>query len=187
MAFTTQITKGQYILFNQQPHHIVEKEFVSPGKGSAFTRVKMQNLVTGSLVAFTFKSGEKVNQIEVNINEYQYLYNENSLYTFMDNTTYEQISLPKEAIGSFTKLIKEGENYLIMIYDNNPIGFKTPLKVVREIVKTTDTVKGNSATDATKKAILDVGYELDVPMFIQVGDKVSVNTQTGKYSDRVTN
>lgn len=184
MAFTNQISKGQYILFEGDPCLIVDKEFVSPGKGSAFTRVKMNNLKTGKLITFTFKSGEKVNEIEVRTREYQYLFTDGAKYTFMDNETFEQVELPKEQVGAFTNFIKEGENYMIIIYDNKPIAFKPPLKVVRKITETQDAVKGNTATNATKRAILESGYEIDVPLFIVVGDNVSINTETYKYVER---
>lgn len=185
MSPTDQIFKGQFILFEGQPHQIIEKEFVSPGKGSAFTRVRMTNQINGKIVSFTFKSGERVDEISVNTIEYQYLYNDGNTYTFMDNNTYEQITLDKEKIGDFAGLIKEGENYMIIIYDNKPIAFKKPLKVAREVIETVDAVKGNTATNATKKAKLETGIEIDVPLFIQVGDKVAINTETGKYVERV--
>ena len=186
MAPTTQISKGQYILFEGEPHVIVDKEFVSPGKGSAFTRVKMNNLITGRQAVFTFKSGEKVDEVEVHTVEYQYLYNDGSDYYFMEPKTFEQVSLPKDKIGEFADFIKEGEEYMIVIYEEKPIAFKAPLKIVREVVDAGLGVKGDTATNATKKAKIDTGTELDVPLFIQNGDKVAINTETGKYVERVT-
>ncbi|MBN1374506.1 elongation factor P [Candidatus Dojkabacteria bacterium] len=184
IAPTDQIYKGQFILFEGQPHNIIEKEFVSPGKGSAFTRVKMNNLETGKLISFTFKSGERVDEIEVNIVEYQYLYADGNSYNFMNNETFEQISLGKDLIGEFIQFLKEGENYLIVVYDNRPIGLKAPLKIQREVIDTKDAIKGNTSNTATKKATVEGGYELDVPLFIKVGDRISINTESGKYVER---
>lgn len=186
MAPTTQISKGQYILFEGEPHVVVEKEFVSPGKGSAFTRVKMNNLITGRQTQFTFKSGEKVEEIDVFTSNYQYLYNDTNNYYFMDNKTFEQISLSKDKIGEFEQLIKEGEEYMIVVYEGKPIAFKAPLKIVREVTEAGEGVKGDTATNATKKAKTETGYELDVPLFISKGDKIAINTETGKYVERVT-
>lgn len=184
MSPTAQIYKGQYILFNGEPHQILDKEFLSPGKGSAFNKVKMVNLKTGKNINFTFKSGERVDEIVVNTNEYQYLYTDGNTFTFMDNKTYEQVNLDSDQIGDFSKLIKEGEIYMIMILDDKPIGFKKPLKVVREVIETTDAIKGNTATNATKKAKIETGIELDVPLFIQIGDKVAINTESITYVER---
>lgn len=182
---TSDIKKGLCIVFHDAPHIVVEKTFVSPGKGSAFYRTKLKNLKTGSVVEFTFKSGEKLQEAAVEIQELQYLYPENENLNFMNPRTYEQFNLPKDMAGSFFPLMKEGENYQVYLLDGQAIALRPPLKVFLKVSHVEAGAKGNTVTGATKEAELETGHKVLVPLFIKEGDIVSVNVDSGDYVERV--
>lgn len=178
------LKKGICIIFRGEPHLVVDKTFVSPGKGSAFTRAKLKNLKTGAVLEFTFKSGEKIEEAEVHTLEFQYLYQQGNDFFFMNPRTYEQISLPAELIGAFKNFLKDGETYKIMMLEDQPICLVPPPKVILKIVETETGAKGNTVTGATKPAKTETGYILQVPLFVKVGDMVAINTETGQYAGR---
>jgi len=179
------LKKGICIIFRGEPHLVVDKTFVSPGKGSAFTRAKLKNLKTGAVLDFTFKSGEKIEEANVNTIEFQYLYQQGKEYFFMNPRNYEQISLPEEMIGDFKNFLKEGDTYKIIVLENNPISLIPPLKVNLKVVETEAGAKGNTVTGATKPAKLETGYVVQVPLFIKKGDTITLNTETGEYVSRL--
>jgi len=179
------LKKGICILFRGEPHLVVDKTFVSPGKGSAFTRAKLKNLKTGAVLEFTFKSGEKIEEANVHTIEFQYLYQQGKEYFFMNPRNYEQISLPEEMIGNFKNFLKEGEIYKIMILEDKPICLIPPLKVSLKVVETEAGAKGNTVTGATKPAKLETGFVAQVPLFVKAGDTITINTETGEYVSRV--
>lgn len=185
MIESSNLKKGMCIVFRDQPHLVVDKTFVSPGKGSAFTRVKLKNLKTGAVLEFTFKSGEKIEEAEVHTVEFQYLYHQGEDFFFMNPKNYEQISLSSEMIGDFKNFLKEGEIYRIMILEDRPICLIPPLKIKLKVIETEAGAKGNTVTGATKTAKLETGYTLQVPLFIKTGDTITVNTETGEYVSRV--
>jgi len=181
---TNDLKKGMCIIFHESPHIVVQKTFVSPGKGSAFSRVKLKNLKTGNVIEFTFKSGEKIEEAMVEIKELQYLCKDNDQLTFMDPRTYEQFSLTKEMGGDFLPLMKEGENYQVYVMDDQPVALRPPLKVRLLVTHAETGAKGNTVTGATKEVELETGYKLQVPLFIKEGETISVNIETGQYGER---
>lgn len=183
---TDQIRKNMYIMYNNEPNFITEAEFYSPGKGSAFTRVKLKNLNSGRVVPFTFKSGEKVEELEVNFQNMQYVYADDNNVFFMDKNTYEQYELKRSLAEQYLPFMKEGEEYTIIMYMDTLISIKFPPQVTLEIVETSDAVKGNTSTGAMKDAILETGHKMQVPLFIGVGEKVKIDPETSAYQGRAT-
>lgn len=186
MAMTDQIRKNMYIMFNNEPNFITEAEFYSPGKGSAFTRVKMRNLNTGRVVPFTFKSGEKLQELEVNFQNMQYVYADDSYVHFMDTNTYEQYQLKRSLAEQYIPFMKEGTDYIIIMYQDDLISIKFPPQVTLEIIETSDAVKGNTSTGAMKEAVLETGHTVQVPLFIAVGEKIKIDPETSAYQGRAT-
>ncbi len=182
---TSYIKKGLCIIFRDVPHIIVEKTFVSPGKGSAFYRTKLKNIKTGSVLEFTFKSGEKLEECLVELKEYQYSYRDNGDLYFIDPRTYEQITLKADSVGNFFNLMKEGETYQLYMLDEQAVALRPPLKVRLKVVKAEPGAKGNTVTGATKEVELETGHKVLVPLFIKEGDMVSVNVESGQYTERV--
>ena len=172
-------------MFRDAPHIVVEKTFVSPGKGSAFYRTKLKNIKSGSVLEFTFKSGEKLEEAPVEVQELQYLYQEGDLLSFMNPRTYEQFSLPRDMVGGLLPLMKEGETYQVYVFDQKAIAIRPPLKVFLKVAHSEAGAKGNTVTGATKEVELETGYKVLVPLFIKEGDTVSVNVDSGQYVERV--
>lgn len=172
-------------MFRDVPHIVVDKTFVSPGKGSAFTRAKLKNLKTNNVLEFTFKSGEKLEEAPVEVQELQYLYPEGENLNFMNPRTYEQYSLLKEMASSFFPLMKEGATYQIFTLDSQAIAIRPPLKILLKVTHAEEGAKGNTVTSATKEVELETGYKVLVPLFIKEGDTVSVNVESGQYVERV--
>jgi elongation factor P len=178
------LKKGICILFREEPHLVVDKTFVSPGKGSAFTRAKLKNLKTGAVLEFTFKSGEKIEEANVHTIEFQYLYQQGKDYFFMNPRTYDQISLTEDMVGNFKNFLKEGDIYKIMVLEDQAVCLIPPLKVSLKVVETEAGAKGNTVTGATKAAKLETGFVVQVPLFVKAGDTITINTETGEYVSR---
>ncbi len=177
--------KGLVIEFRNEPSQIVDSQFYNPGKGSAVVRVKLKNLKTGRVLDFTFKSQETAQEISVDTHEMQYLYSQNDLFVFMNPKTYEQISIVSEIIGDFTRMLKEGEVYQIMLIDGQPVGFRKPKKVTLKVVEADESaVKGNTQGGAKKTVILESGLSVAVPLFIKTGDTITVDVDSGEYVER---
>lgn len=182
---TADIKKGLCIIFRDQPYLIIEKTFVSPGKGSAFYRTKLKNLKTGNVLDFTFKSGEKLEEAPVEVKEFQFLYKDSEDFAFINPKTYEQINLASKMIGDFIPLMKEGETYQIYVMESQPVALRLPLKVRLQVVHTEAGAKGNTVTGATKEVELETGHKVLVPLFIKEGDFLSINVENGQYVERV--
>lgn len=181
MPTTTSITHGLTIKFKGQNWTIINTQFVNPGKGAAFTRAKMRNLKTGQVIENTFKSGEAVEMIETARKKAQYLYNDASGYHFMDNDTYEQFTLPQDAIGDNKKFMLDGIECYMLYIDNNPINIQLPPKMDFKVIETTPGVKGDTATGGSKDCTIETGAVIKVPLFIKEGEKICVNTELGQY------
>jgi len=184
--YTSDFQKGMFIEYNNEPHQITDFTFVNPGKGSAFVRTKLRNLKTGNVREFTYKSGEKVEEIPIEVREMQYLYKENDKYYFMDKFTYEQYFLSESLLGNFAKFLKEGETFQITLHLGNPIYLRTPKKVRLKVVVAEGAVRGNTVMGAKKFVKLETGITIAVPLFIKTGDIVSVDPETGDYLERST-
>ena len=186
MASTSDIRKGLCIRFNHDIYKIVEFLHVKPGKGPAFVRTKLKSVTNGKVVDNTFPSRHKIDEVKVITSQYQFLYNDTDYYYFMNNDDYNQITIEKTKID-YPDLLKEGENVTIIINteDNNPLSVDMPLNVILEVTHTEPGVKGNTATNATKPAVLETGASVNVPLFINEGDKVKIDTEKGQYLERI--
>ena len=164
---------------------VVEFQHVKPGKGAAFVRVKMKNVITGAVIERTFNPSEKLQGAEIEKRDMQYLYNDEILYYFMDNNTYDQIPLNKEQIGDALKYIKENMNVTMLSFKGNVFAVEPPMFVELEVTYTEPGFSGNTTTTSGKPATLETGLELQVPMFINIGDILRIDTRTCEYMERV--
>ena len=164
---------------------VVEFQHVKPGKGAAFVRVKMKNVVTGAVLERTFNPSEKLQGAEIEKRNMQYLYNDGELYYFMDNTTYEQIPLNEEQIGDALKYIKENMDVTILSIKGNVFNVEPPMFVELEVTYTEPGFSGNTTTTSGKPATLENGLEISVPLFIEIGDVIKIDTRTGLYMERI--
>lgn len=171
-------------MFHEEPHMVMDVSFVSPGKGSAFYRTKLKSLFTGRVVEFTYKSGEKVEEVIVETHEAEYSYFDGSNYVFIEPRTFEQYMVPVEVMGDDKVYLKEGLLFRIKFYEDKPVGVTLPKSIVCKVVETENSVKGDTATSAMKLAIVDTGARVQVPLFVKVGDEVSISTETGGYLSR---
>lgn len=183
---TSDFQKGVFIEFKGEPHQIIDFQFVNPGKGSAFVRTKLKNIKSGRVQEFTYKSGESVTQIPIEVHEMQYLYRENEKYVFMNNRTYEQTHLAKDIIGNFSQFIKEGEIYQILIHSGEAVGMRFPKKVRLKVIGAEEGVKGNTVAGAKKLVTVETGAKITVPLFIKKGDLIVIDLETGEYLERET-
>ncbi|MGB0444002.1 MAG: elongation factor P [Flavobacteriaceae bacterium] len=186
MASTSDIRKGLCIHYNNDIYKIIEFLHVKPGKGPAFVRTKLKSVTSGKLVDNTFSAGHKIDAVRVETRKYQFLYAEGDVYHFMNTEDYNQIEL-QENILDQPKLMKEGEVVTVMINteDSSPLSVEMPASVILEITHTEPGVKGNTATNATKPATAETGAKINVPLFINEGDKIKVDTEKGTYIERV--
>ena len=164
---------------------VVEFQHVKPGKGAAFVRVKMKNVITGAVIERTFNPSEKLQGAEIEKRQMQYLYNDDALYYFMDNETYEQIPLNKEQIGDALKYIKENMSVKVLSYKGSVFAVEPPLFVELKITDTEPGFKGDTATGATKPAVVETGATVYVPLFVEQEDVIKIDTRTGEYLSRV--
>ena len=186
MATTSDIRKGLCIHFNNDIYKVIEFLHVKPGKGPAFVRTKLKSVTSGKVVDNTFSAGHKIEDVRVETRKYQFLYAEADIYHFMNKEDYNQIEL-QESILDQPKLMKEGEVVTIMINteDSSPLSVEMPASVILEITHAEPGVKGNTATNATKPATAETGAKINVPLFINEGDKIKVDTEKGTYIERV--
>jgi elongation factor P len=164
---------------------IVEFQHVKPGKGGAFVRTKFKNVLTGRVLERTFRSGEKFEEAILTEHAYQYLYNDGDLFHFMDNETYEQIGVNADVVGENANFLKENENVTIMFHDGKALTVRLPINVVLTVTKSDPGVQGDRSSGATKPATMETGVTIQVPLFIEEGDKLKVDTRTGEYIERV--
>ena len=164
---------------------IVEFQHVKPGKGAAFVRTKLKNIVSGGVVEKSFRPTEKFTLAHIERKEYQYLYADGDLYNFMDTETYDQIALSKENVGDSLKFVKENEMVKLCSHNGNVFAIEPPITVELVITESEPGVKGDTATGATKPAIVETGATILVPLFVNQGDTVKIDTRTGEYLSRV--
>ena len=164
---------------------VVEFQHVKPGKGAAFVRVKMKNVITGAVIERTFNPSEKLQGAEIEKRDMQYLYNDGTLYYFMDNNTYDQIPLNESQIGDALKYIKENMNVTILSFKGNVFAVEPPMFVELEVTYTEPGFSGNTTTTSGKPATLENGLEISVPLFVEIGDRIRIDTRTGQYMERI--
>jgi elongation factor P len=185
MANTSDIRKGLCIRYNNDIYKIIEFLHVKPGKGPAFVRTKLKSVTTGKVLDNTFSSGHKIEDVRVETRSYQFLYSEGTTYHFMNTDDYNQISLQEEVLD-VPGLLKEGEVVTIMFNteDNMPLNVDMPASVILEVTHTEPGLKGNTATNASKPAVVETGAKVNVPLFINEGDKIKIDTEKGTYMER---
>ena len=186
MASTSDIRNGLCIRYNHDIFKVIEFLHVKPGKGPAFVRTKLKSVTNGKVIDNTFSAGHKLDDVRVETHKFQYLYNDGEFYHFMNEADYSQIRLLEASLDN-PGLMKEGEVVTVMLNseDNSPLSVDLPASVVLEVTSTEPGIKGNTATNATKPAVVETGAEVNVPLFINEGDKIKVDTAKGTYKERV--
>ena len=185
MIKSGQIAKGACLIWKGEPHLVTDREFVNPGKGAAFVRVKLKSLRTGAVLRETIKTSESVEEADVFDRDAQYLYADDSAYHFMDAESYEQFTVPREGLEEKVFYMKEGETYRVVMWESTPIDVSVPLKITLEVTEAEEGVRGDTVTGATKPVRTETGLDVRVPIFIKQGDKILVNTESGDYVERV--
>ncbi|MCJ7664540.1 MAG: elongation factor P [Desulfobacterales bacterium] len=183
-ASTADFRKGLKIELEGEPYVITDFLHVKPGKGGAFVRTKLKSLITGNVIDRTFRSGEKVQTPELDERNMQYLYQEGKAYHFMDNDTYEQLTLTGDQLGEDSNFLQENLKVKIIFHNGQPIGVELPFFVELTIVKAEPGVRGDSARGGTKPATVETGAVIQVPLFLNEGDVIKVDTRTGEYIER---
>lgn len=184
MYNTSDFKKGLRIEIDGKPFEITEFLHVKPGKGGAFIRTKLKSMLTGRVVDQTFRSGEKVGRPALQEKQMQYLYKDGNSYCLMDNETYDQIFLSEEQIGESRLFLSENITLQVLFFNEEPIGVELPIFVELTITETEPGVKGDTASKVTKPATLETGAVVPVPIFLNAGDRVRVDTRTGTYVER---
>ncbi|MDA9026688.1 elongation factor P [Flavobacteriaceae bacterium] len=186
MASTSDIRNGLCIKYNHDIFKVIEFLHVKPGKGPAFVRTKMKSVTNGKVIDNTFSAGHKIEEVRVETHKFQYLYNDGDTFHFMNTADYSQIELQKAVLDS-PDLMKEGEvvTLLMNTEDNSPLSVDLPASVILEVTSTEPGIKGNTATNATKPATVETGATVMVPLFINEGDKIKVETSKGTYKERI--
>ena len=180
-----QIAKGQCLIWRDEPYFVADREFVNPGKGSAFVRVKLKSLRTGRVLQETIRTNDSVQEADVYDRDAQYLYADDASYHFMDLESYEQFVVQREGLDDKINYLKEGDTYRVVMWEANPIDVTVPLKMVFEVAEAEDAIKGDTVTGGTKPVKTETGLEVKVPLFIKQGDKILINTESGEYVERV--
>ncbi|MBU0518604.1 elongation factor P [bacterium] len=185
MGSTADFRNGLVIKFRDELWQIVDFQHVKPGKGGAFVRTKMKSIKTGRVVDNTFRSGESVETIRMEEKKMQYLYQDGAHYVFMDQTTYDQVHVSAEIIGDNINYLKENEICSISFNGDTPLRFELPNFVIAEITETEPSAKGDTVTGGNKPAKIGTGASVNVPLFINIGDKIRIDTRSGAYMERV--
>ncbi|MXV14547.1 elongation factor P [Hufsiella ginkgonis] len=185
MAKASDIKNGNILRFNGELVTVEEFIHRTPGNLRAFYQARMRNVKSGKLVEYRFRTDEEVEICRVETSDYQYLYDDGDFFVVMDNTSYEQFNIPKFLFGDAAKFLKEGMNVIIAFESEEPIMAQMPSSVELEITYTEPAVKGDTSTNALKSATVETGVEIKVPMFVNQGDRVKVDTRTGDYVERV--
>lgn len=185
MASTADIKNGVVLNIDGQLWSVVEFQHVKPGKGGAFVRTKLKNVMTGKVVDKTFNAGAKIETENVDRRDFQYLYNDGDTFVFMDVADYDQINVPAATVGDAANFMLENQQVQIALNNGNPLYVELPASVVLEITYTEPGLQGDRSSAGTKPATVETGYEIQVPLFLETGTKVKVDTRTGDYLGRV--
>ncbi len=180
----TDLKVGRVVLFNNEPCAIVTNSFMRTAQRKPVMRTKLRSVISGKVYEKTFIAGEGFDLVDIDKVRSQYMYKDADTAYFMDTTTFDQFQLPIEMIEEQIKFLKEGCDTIVTRYENNPIGVELPPKVELKITETTPGVKGDTATGGTKAATLETGFVVQVPLFIQEGESIRINTETGEYAER---
>jgi len=186
MATSNDLKNGMVLNVDGQLWAVIEFQHVKPGKGPAFVRTKMRHVLSGKVVEKTFNAGVKVETATVDRRDMQYLYNDGSGFVFMDNTTYDQITIPSEVVGDASNYMLENQQATVALHEGAPLYIELPPSVVLEITYTEPGLQGDRSTGGTKPATLETGFQIQVPLFIENNTRVKVDTRTGDYLGRVS-
>jgi elongation factor P len=186
MASSNDLKNGMVLQIEGQLWSVIEFQHVKPGKGPAFVRTKMRNVLSGKVVDKTFNAGAKIETANVDRREMQYLYNDGTGFVFMDVSNYEQLIVPTEVVGGVANFILENQNATVAMHDGSALYVELPPSVVLEITYTEPGLQGDRSSGGTKPATLETGYQIHVPLFIENNTKVKVDTRTGDYLGRVS-
>ncbi|MGV3732947.1 MAG: elongation factor P [Microcella sp.] len=186
MATTNDIKNGSVLNLDGQLWNVIEFQHVKPGKGGAFVRTKLKNVTSGKVVDKTFNAGTKVDFATVDRRDYQYLYQDGADYVFMDTTDYDQVTVPASVVGDAANFMLENQIVTIAMNEGVALYLDLPASVVLEVTYTEPGLQGDRSTGGTKPATLETGYEIQVPLFLETGTKVKVDTRSGDYLGRVT-
>ncbi len=184
MISTADFRNGSSLEIDGEPFYIVEFQHVKPGKGAAFVRTKIKNIMTGAVVERSFNPTDKMPRAIVETKDMQYVYNDGDLYYFMDLETYEQIPLNRDQVEDSIPYVKEGSNVSMRFFKGAPFSVSPPNFVELEVTDTEPGFKGDTASNTYKPATLETGYSLQVPLFINIGDRIRVDTRVGEYMER---
>ncbi len=179
------LKKGEFIMYQGAIWQVQKADFYSPGKGSALMKCRIKNLLTSKNIEYAFKSNEPVDVLEVTCVEMEYLYKDAESLYFMDQRTYNQYTLALAIVGDVAQFMKEGNTYYVYVYEDKPLTMRPPTSVKLRIIETEDAVKGDTVSGAKKPAKAETGVTVMVPLFVKVGDVVTVNPETGEYGERV--
>ena len=182
----SELRRGQALIFEGNLQVIIGTEHVKPGKGGAFVRTKLKNLLNGKTVDKTFRSGEKVNEADIEEKSMQYLYQDASGRIFMDSESYDQIPIGDDVLGGAVDFLLESMEVSVLFWKGNPVNIQLPNYVEARVTKSDPGVKGDTSSGANKPATLETGATLNVPLFIEEGDLIRVDTRNGEYSERVS-
>jgi elongation factor P len=185
MATTNDIKNGSVLNLDGQLWAVIEFQHVKPGKGGAFVRTKLKNVTSGKVVDKTFNAGTKIDFANVDRRDYQYLYQDGADFIFMDTTDYDQVTVPGPVVGDAAHFMLENQQVTIAMHDGLPLYLDLPASVVLEVTYTEPGLQGDRSTGGTKPATLETGYEIQVPLFLETGTKVKVDTRSGDYLGRV--
>ena len=185
MISAGEFRNGTTFEMDSQGFKIVEFQHVKPGKGAAFVRTKLKNVMTGAVLERTFNPTEKVQEAQIERKDMQYLYSDGEMYYFMDNETYEQLPLGKDDLGDTLNYLTDNMMVKVVSYKGKVFGVEPPIFVELEVTYTEPGFKGDTSTGATKPATLQTGYVVNVPLFVNIGDKVRIDTRTGEYMERL--
>jgi len=185
MFSTSDFRKGLKIELEGQPYIMIDFLHVKPGKGGAFIRTRLKNLITGAVLNKTFRSGEKFEGANIEETVMQYLYEGDNEFHFMNNETYEQIGIPSEKVEDVKNFMKEGTTVTVLFHKGIPVSVECPLFAELEIKETAPGMKGDTVSGGGKPAVLETGYRIQVPLFLNEGDVIKVDTRTGEYIERV--
>ncbi|MGZ4612045.1 MAG: elongation factor P [Kineosporiaceae bacterium] len=185
MATTNDLKNGLVLNLDGQLWSVVEFQHVKPGKGGAFVRTKLKNVLSGKVVDKTFNAGTKVDTATVDKRDMQYLYKDGGDYVFMDSSTYDQIQIGADVVGDVAHFLLENQEVIVAMHEGTPLYLELPTSVVLEITYTEPGLQGDRSTGGTKPATVETGYEIQVPLFLETGTRVKVDTRSGEYLGRV--
>ncbi len=184
MYSTTDFRRGLKIEVDDTPYEIVEFQHFKPGKGGAMVRSKLRNILTGRMQDITFRAGEKVNRPDLEVREMQFLYREGTDLVFMDMSSYEQLHMNQDVVGGKAGYLKESQVVQVLFYRGAPLDLELPVSLVLEVKETEPGAKGDTVSNVTKPATLETGVVIQVPIFVNIGDKVKVDTRSNEYLGR---